>query len=187
MGIKGLNNIIKKYSPECVTLNDISKYNNKKLAIDSSILLYKFKYANKAENSHILGIINRIKFYMMNNILPVFIFDGTPCEAKKICTISKRHANREKTYVRLEELRSISPKSDDEKQKIDEEIEKISSQMIIIKKHHIDECKELLRLSGIPYLTAPDDAEKYCAFLQENGMVDYTVSDDTDAITFGCK
>jgi flap endonuclease-1 len=43
-----------------------------------------------------------------------------------------------------------------------------------------------LEKSGIPYCTAPDDAEKYCAFLQKNGLVDFTVTDDTDAITFGC-
>ena len=29
--------------------------------------------------------------------------------------------------------------------------------------------------------------QKYCAFLQNNNIVDYTVTDDTDAITFGCK
>ena len=56
----------------------------------------------------------------------------------------------------------------------------------MIKKIHIEESKELLEKSGIPYCTAPEDAEKYCAFLQKNGLVDYTVTDDTDASTFGC-
>ena len=83
MGIRGLNSMIKKLSPESITTNNISKYKGSKVAIDCSILLYKFKYASKAENSHLVGIANRVKFYLMNEILPVFIFDGVPPESKK--------------------------------------------------------------------------------------------------------
>jgi flap endonuclease-1 len=123
---------------------------------------------------------------MSNGILPVFVFDGNPPDAKKN-TIQKRHDNKEKLYVRIEELRILEDKAETEdKVSILAEIDKISSQIIRIKKSHITECKELLEKSGIPYCTAPDDAEKYCAFLQKNGLVNYTVTDDTDALTFGC-
>ena len=186
MGIRGLNTLIKKFAPEALLNCDVSKYKGTTVAIDCSILLYKFKYASRAENSHLVGIANRVKFYLMNGILPVFVFDGIPPEAKKN-TISKRHAVREKLYLRLEELKKINPDTDEENKFKADEIEKIMSQLIIIKKNHIDESRELLEKSGIPYCTAPDDAEKYCAFLQANGYVDYTVTDDTDAITFGCK
>jgi len=186
MGIRGLNTMIKKLSPDAVTLNDISKYRNSIVAIDCSILLYKFKYASKAENSHLVGLANRIKFYMMNGILPVFIFDGVPLEAKRN-TINKRHDAKEKLYVRIDELKEKVPDNEEDSKKISEEIEKLSSQIIVIKKYHIDECKEFLEKSGIPYCTAPNDAEKYCAFLQKNELVNYTITDDTDAITFGCQ
>jgi flap endonuclease-1 len=187
MGIRGLNNLIKKHSPDAETINDIKKYNGAIFAIDCSILLYKFKYASKVENSHLVGIVNRIKYYISNGILPVFVFDGNPPDAKKN-TIQKRHDNKEKLYVRIEELRSLENEAENEEDKkiLSDEIDKISSQIIRIKKSHITECKELLEKSGIPYCTAPDDAEKYCAFLQKNGLVDFTVTDDTDAITFGC-
>jgi len=190
MGIRGLNNMIKKYAPESIMTTTIKKYSGSVVAIDCSILLYKFKYASKDENSHLVGIANRVKFYLTNGILPVFVFDGMPIEAKKK-TIEKRNVNKEKLYVRLEELRSKIAEIEEEKteikQEIKQEIEKVSSQIITIKKHHISEVKELLTLSGIPYCTAPDDAEKFCAFLERNGIVDYTVTDDTDALTFGCK
>ena len=192
MGIRGLNNMIKKYAPESIMSTNIKKYTGSIVAIDCSILLYKFKYASKDENSHLVGIVNRIKFYLTNGILPVFVFDGLPIEAKKK-TIEKRNVNKEKLYVRLEELRSkiteleIEEDKTEIKQEIKQEIEKVSSQIITIKKHHVSEVKELLTLSGIPYCTAPDDAEKFCAFLEKNGLVDYTVTDDTDALTFGCK
>ncbi len=185
MGIRGLNTIIKKYAPDAIGNFDISKYKNSKVAIDCSILLYKFKYASRVENSHLVGIANRVKFYLMNGILPIFIFDGVPPDAKKV-TLVKRQANKEKLYVRLEELRASNPETEEEEKAKTEEIEKLLSQLIVIKKCHIDDSKELLEKAGIPYCTAPEDAEKYCAFLQKNGLVDYTVTDDTDASTFGC-
>tara|TARA_B110000483_G_scaffold224877_1_gene284058 strand:- start:854 stop:1801 length:948 start_codon:yes stop_codon:yes gene_type:complete len=185
MGIRGLNTIIKKYAQDAVQTFDISKYKNCRVAIDCSILLYKFKYASKVENSHLVGLANRVKFYLMNGILPVFIFDGTPPEAKKV-TLVKRQAIKEKMYMRLEELRAKEAETEEESKVIDEEIQKILSQLIVIKKSHVDESKELLEKAGIPYCSAPEDAEKYCAFLQKNGLVDYTVTDDTDATTFGC-
>ena len=188
MGIRGLNNLIKKYSPEAETTADIKHYSGSIFGIDCSILLYKFKYASKAENSHLVGIVNRIKYYMSNGILPVFVFDGDPPDAKRN-TIQKRHDNKERLYVRIEELRTLENKAESEEDKkvFSDEISKLSSQIIRIKKSHITECKELLEKSGIPYCTAPADAEKYCAFLQKNGLIDYTVTDDTDALTFGCE
>lgn len=185
MGIRGLNALIKRHASDAIQVCDISKYKNSKVAIDCSILLYKFKYASRAENSHLIGIANRIKFYLMNGILPIFVFDGAPPDAKKV-TLLKRQSAKEKMYIRLEELRARTPETDEENNSIKEEIEKLMSQLIVIKKSHVEESKELLKRAGIPYCTAPEDAEKYCAFLQKNGIVDYTVTDDTDASTFGC-
>ena len=186
MGIRGLNTMIKKLSPDSTTMNSIEKYSGSKVAIDCSILLYKFRYASKVENAHLIGIVNRVKFYMMNGILPIFIFDGVPPEAKKI-TIEKRQAAKFKLYQKLDALKELIPENDQEEKNINDEIEKLSSQLISIKKEHVDECKELLEKSGIPYFTAPEDAEKFCAFLQKNKLVDYTITDDTDAMTFGCE
>ncbi len=186
MGIRGLNTMIKKLSPDSTTMNSIEKYSGSKVAIDCSILLYKFRYASKIENAHLIGIVNRVKFYMMNGILPIFIFDGVPPEAKKI-TIEKRQAAKFKLYQKLDALKEMIPENDQDEKNINEEIEKLSSQLISIKKEHVDECKELLEKSGIPYFTAPEDAEKFCAFLQKNKLVDYTITDDTDAMTFGCE
>jgi flap endonuclease-1 len=187
MGIRGMNALIKKFSPDAEKLVDINNYRGSIFGIDCSILLYKFKYASKCENSHLVGLVNRVKYYISNGILPVFVFDGHPPDAKKN-TIQKRHDNKEKLYVRIEELRVLEKDANNEEDKkaLINEIDRLSSQIIRIKKSHITECKELLEKSGIPYCTAPDDAEKYCAFLQKNGLIDYTVTDDTDAITFGC-
>ena len=186
MGIRGLNTLIKKHSPDCTTYNDIKKYYGKTVAIDCSILLYKFKYASKEDNSHLVGIANRAKFYMMNGILPVFVFDGIPPDAKGI-TLEKRMLAKQKLYIRLDELKDTVPQNEKHEHEIQYEIERLQSQLITVKKYHTDQCKEFLEKSGLPYCTAPNDAEKYCAFLQKNGLVDYTITDDSDALTFGCS
>ncbi len=188
MGIRGLNTFIKKICPECITTNDITKYEGTTFGIDASILLYKYRHIsnidNSCINSHIIGFINRTLYYKKYNIIPVFIFDGIPPEQKKI-TLKKRQSLKRKIYEKIEILQQLDPKTDDEKLEIENEITKLSTQIINVTKIHIDDVKTVLNLLGVKYYDAPDEAEKYCVYLQNEKIIDYIVSDDTDVFTFG--
>jgi flap endonuclease-1 len=89
MGIQGLKKIIKKHAEKSLREVDITFLNNSTIAIDSSILLYKYRYIYSSDDFHIIGFNNLITELKSFNIKPVFVFDGKPPEAKQD-TLNKR-------------------------------------------------------------------------------------------------
>lgn len=194
MGIKGLNKLITRFSPLSTSTINIADLKGSKVAIDSEILLHKFRNFDNSKNSHIYGFINNINTFLKNGVLPIYVFDGVPNMAKQKNAILKRSQSKEflnKKIVDLENefIEKLGNKNSfehigDDINDILYKLMKSQSKVSNVTKSHRNECKYLLKLLGIPYIVAMEDAEALCVSLQFNGLVDYVYSDDTDVIPY---
>ena len=184
MGIKGLTSLINKHSPESIETTSLYKLSGKKVAIDTSIFLYK-SLANVRHNgeylrnnegkvvSHIIGLFNKTIQYLSLGITPIYIFDGKP-PAEKQTILDERNK-------KAKESKELSEKSENKEDK-----NKHEKNSIRIKKYHIDDLKNLFNLMGVSYIHADGEAEVYASELCRIGYVDYVVSEDMDTLASGC-
>jgi len=89
--------------------------------------------------------------------------------------LAKRIAKRAKAEIDLAAARDAGNGDD---------IDKFSRRLVKVTKAHTDDCKELLRLMGIPIVDAPCEAEAQCAELAKKGKVFGVATEDMDALTF---
>lgn len=199
MGIKGLNKLISYYASSAISQQHISEFRGSKIAIDSEILIHKYKSID-SKNSHIFGFINNIFWYLENGIIPIYVFDGCPSVAKQENVLSKRMSYKEQISRKVEELENkfveqldnieLYPSDDLElNPEINDTLDqlfKIQRKMsfMTVGKNHRNECKYLLKLMGIPFIVANEDAEAYCVTLQKKGIADYVYTEDTDIIPY---
>lgn len=125
--------------------------------------------------SHLMGMFYRTIRMVENGIKPVYVFDGKPPDMKS-GELAKRKERREEAQKQLEKAEEAGD---------EENIEKFNRRLVKVSKQHNEECKELLKYMGIPYINAPGEAEAQCAALVKAGKVYATGTEDMDALTFG--
>jgi flap endonuclease-1 len=171
----------------------LQSLNGRKIAIDASMAIYQFLIAVRSNSggggsvaatmltnaegettSHIQGMFNRTIRYMTEGIRPVFIFDGKPPSLKSGELLKRR----EKRIQAERGLREAQETGD-----VEEE-EKHSKRLVRAGQKENDDCKKLLKLMGIPVLTAPCEAEAQAASLAREGLVYAAGTEDMDALTF---
>ena len=67
------------------------------------------------------------------------------------------------------------------------ELEKTQKSFSLFSSDLYDDLKRVLRLMGIPWVTAPYEAESQCAYLELCGLVHGVITEDSDALLFGSK
>lgn len=187
MGIKGLFKFIQRYAPGAIKELSNNDLKNKTIAFDTSILLYQFAIAirnrgkdlqnNNGEiTSHIHGIIMKTLSFLKKKINPVYVFDGKPPDIK-YDILKERNKSRKTAIDMLDNISEM-----DLETKI-----KLLKQSVVITGRQMNDCKEILRLIGIPVIQATQEADSQCALLSKLNYVDAVASEDMDLLTFGTE
>jgi len=216
MGIHGLPGFLQSKYINVYKKKHLSHFENKSMAIDVSGLLYKYIAATNDKNwlQLFINLIYKLKYY---KILPIFVFDGPPpIEKYDTGKIRNERFKKSKLYLNeLNQLlerkkkcveESFEDKSIDLFQKckdniniddfelkyidincLENKIISISKQCLKPTKEHISKLQELLKLSGIPFITSNTEAELHCAFLHLKKGIDYVWSADYDTLNYGIK
>jgi len=185
MGIKLLNTFIKsKCSNDAIAKIHIESLKGKKIAVDTSIYLYRYI----GENSLIDNFYTLCSLFYKYEIIPIFIFDGKPPEEKNE-ELEQRKLDKKKAkeaYLKLEtEYKTIKDIS--KKQELELKMDVLRKQFIKIKKHDIEEIKLLIQNFGFTYLNAIGEADTTCAFLNITNQVYAVMSEDMDLFAYGCN
>lgn len=90
-----------------------------------------------------------------------------------------------KTTHSTQELQDYASALNVEKFDLERERNKQDRMGTSITQQMSEECKELLKLFGVPYIVAPMEAEAQCAFLNYINLTDGTITDDSDIWLFG--
>ena len=184
MGIKNLRKFLDKYAPTCSTIKKYEDYKNKTIAIDTSLVIYKYISAmrntgkdltNKDGNvtSHLHGILYLINKLLSCKITPIFVFDGKPPDLKKDTLLKRKEIKKNAEDKLLEEDLTI-------KQKIT-----LFMQSTKISPEIIKDTKLMLDVLGIPYVNSPEEADAQMVCLLQNNMADAVATEDMDLLTFG--
>jgi flap endonuclease-1 len=200
MGIKNLMKVLNDHTSNAINSITYEELKNKKIAIDTSIILYQYvsairtsgsdlKNSNGKSTSHILGILVKTLNYLKLDIIPVHIFDGKPPELK-IKVLNDRNKTKKEAINKLLELEDKLKDldtDDEDKLKLKEQKIKYLQQSVSISQNEMIEAYEIAKLLGVPTIIAKEEADTQCAYLSREGLVDYVATEDMDILTFGAK
>lgn len=212
MGIKNLNKFLRDKCPDVFVMTHLSVYAYKKIAIDISLYMHKFKAV--CGDNWLSAFLNLVGSLRNNEIHCVFIFDGKAPQEKD-AEKAKRKEQKEKleqNVMELEEalhiyhttgvvepilVRLYATKKEDNTPKrllgksnafdinwVEDKIDQKRKQIITISHIDFEYAKELFDILQVPYYTAIGEAEKMCAKLCIDGYVEAVLSEDTDVIAY---
>ena len=208
MGIKNLNNLIKKKAFDSIKKIHLSQYSYKKIAIDISLYMCKYK-AIYGEN-WLYAFLKLISSLRKNEIHCVFIFDGKAPEDKsdekkrrklekqkleeKVFLLDQALDSYYQTgivekilqdlYNKRKHARLLNKNNKIDMEWIEDKIKQKKKQILNISEKDFIIVKELFDILKVPYYTAPWEAEKMCAKLCIDGLVDAVLSEDTDVLAY---
>jgi flap endonuclease-1 len=167
----------------------LAELSDKNVAVDAFNTIYQFLATIRGPSgeplansrgeitSHLSGLFYRNTNLLMENIRPIYVYDGKAHELK-VQEIERRAKLKkeatEKYQLAVEEGRM-------------EDARKYSIRTSMLTDKMVEETKRLLDCLGIPHIQAPSDGEAAAAHLTKSGMAYAAASQDYDSILFGAS
>ena len=212
MGLKGFYGFIRQQCPDVMEQVHLSDFAYKRIAIDTSLYLYKFKYSRG--NQWLSEFLNLVACLRKNEVHCVFVYDsGFPHE--KDAERKRRRAERERMKADIQELeealetyktngeisdllakcsegaaprRFLSPGAavEIDVSGVEEKIEQKRKKIIEVFPADFTLTKQLFDILKVPWYDAPLEGETSCADLCNRGLVDGVLTDDSDVLAYHC-
>ena len=181
MGIHLLQTFIASRNDKSIKEQHLREFSNKKITVDISIYLYRFKeMGNLLENIYLMCSIFR--YY---NIHALFIFDGKYITNKNE-TIRKRKEYKQQAKKKFNAIKkNLHKYNGNTRVKLELQLDILRKQFITVTKEDIKNVKELLDVYGMVYVSAKREADELCGAL--NNDVYACLTEDTDIMVYGCK
>jgi flap endonuclease-1 len=203
MGIKGINDLIKRHAPTANFVMPMTDLAGKRVAVDAhhwmysymAIALKKVLYktdvaAGKPDvyeirKEWLYSVVGFVLNFLHYNVTPIFVFDGTSPAAKDD-TKAKRGAVKAAARTKIDALYEALKANGDPNGDIVADLHKELRNYVVISEDDSDMFKMLLSGIGIPCLQAVSEGEQLCSMLCSDGVVAGVYSSDTDCLTYGC-
>ena len=181
MGIHLLQTFIASLNDRSIKEQHLREFSNKKITVDISIYLYRFKeMGNLLENIYLMCSIFR--YY---NIHALFIFDGKYLKNKNE-TMRKRKESKKQAKKKFNAIKeNLHKYNGNSRVKIELQLDTLRKQFITVTKEDIKNVKELLNAYGMVYVSAKHEADELCGAL--NNEIYACLTEDTDIMVYGCK
>ncbi|KAJ5769248.1 hypothetical protein N7520_003807 [Penicillium odoratum] len=180
MGIKGLHGLLKSIQKPC----HLKKFAGQTLAIDAYGWLHRGTVAcsvdlvlDRPTRKHIDFVLHRVRMLLYFGVTPYLVFDGDDLPSKA-ATEADRHRRRQESKALGLELQRKGriPEAYQEFQKAVDVTPYMARQLI-----------EELKKMNVQYVVAPYEADPQMVYLEQQGIVQGIISEDSDLLVFGAK
>ena len=180
MGILGLLKVLRGVTSEF----HMRQYKGQAVGVDISCWLHRGSYACAHElvegiltTKHVTFCMKMLRMLISNGVIPVVVFDGRPLPAKHATNAARVDSRQEHAYLARQAVQAGQG----------EVAQKHFQQAVSITPAMTLQLIDVLDTEGIQYIVAPYESDAMLAYLSHHDFVDAVLTEDSDALTYGCK
>ncbi|KAI1385731.1 uncharacterized protein F4822DRAFT_414017 [Hypoxylon trugodes] len=180
MGIQGLLPLLKSIQRP----TELKKYSGETFGVDAYGWLHRGAVPcaielaqGKPTRKYVDFAMNRVRMLKHFGITPYLVFDGGFLPSKASTEASREKRREECKKAGLELLKAGKPSQ------AHAELQKAVDITPEMARHLIEELKK----AGVPYVVAPYEADPQLVYLEQQGITNGILSEDSDLLVFGAK